>query len=74
MGKFLLAFFYHNSRQERSVNRRVADSRHHVGDTANMVKVAVGDNNGADFGLLFFQIGWVGDNIIHTRRFFARKS
>src|SRR3989344_2901841 len=72
--EFLLPFLYHHAGQLAGVDGRVADAVDDVGDAADVVQVAVRDEETAYFVATLFQISGVGQNVIDTRRVVLRES
>ncbi len=66
MRKFLLSFFNKQGAEFSGINRWIAKSFNEVGDSADMVKMAVGDNQSPNFAPVFLKIFDVRQNIINS--------
>ena len=73
MGKFILPFQNNSFSKGHGVNYRIADFVDQVGNGADMVVMAVGDNYSLDTVFFIFQIGDVGNDKINSRHIFFGK-
>jgi hypothetical protein len=67
MREFFLALLYQNGSKEACIERRIADTRHDIWYSTDMVEVAVSDENGAYAILAFLEVMSVGQDEIDTR-------
>ena len=66
MRKLLLPFLYHDGAELARIDWGIADARHEVRNSTDVVKVAVRDEEAADFTDTFFQIFRIREDIINA--------
>src|SRR3989344_1567488 len=70
MSEFLLTFLYHVACETARVDHRVPDAVEDVGDAADVIEVAVRNEESADLVTPLLEVSRVGEDVIDPRCFF----